>query len=100
MLPEGASIPEGVPLVGSFSSYPMVEEEDKKIEKEEKVVELGSSEDEFEVFNRAQSYEGPFGDLDDLNCTKANFSFSETPLEKDMGIQRKQKSSLLDLIES
>ena len=100
MLPEGASISEGVPLVGSSSSHPMVEEEDEKIEKEEKVVELGSSEDEFEVFNRAQSYEGPFGDLGDLNCTEANFSFSETPLEEDMGIQRKQKSSLLDLIES
>ena len=53
MLPEGASIPEGIPLVGSFSSHPMVEEENEKIEKEEKVVELGSSEDEFEVFNRA-----------------------------------------------
>ena len=51
LLPEGASIPEGVPLVGSFSSHPMVEEENEKIEKEEKVVELGSSEDEFEVFN-------------------------------------------------
>ena len=100
LLPECASIPEGVPLVSSFSSHPMVEEEDKKIEKEEKVVELGSSENEFEDFNRAQSYEGPFGDLSDLNCTEANFSFSETPLEEDMGIQRKQKSSLLDLIES
>ena len=40
-------------MVGSFSSLPMVEEEDEKIEKEEKVIELGSSEDEFEVFNRA-----------------------------------------------
>ena len=70
MLPEGASISEGVPLVGSSSSHPMVEEEDEKIEKEEKVVELGSSEDEFEVFNRAQSYEGPFGDLGDLNCNE------------------------------
>ena len=78
----------------------MVEEKDEKIEKEEKVVELGLSEDEFEAFNRAQFYEGLFGDLSDLNCTEANFSFSETPLEEDMGIQRKQKSSLLDLIES
>ena len=78
----------------------MVEEKDEKIEKEEKVVELGSFEDEFEVFHRAQSSEGPFGDLSDLNCTEANLSFSETPLEEDMGIQRKKKSSLLDLIES
>ena len=51
LLPEDASIPEGVPLVGSSSSRPVVEEEDKRAEKEEEVVELGLSEDEFEVFN-------------------------------------------------
>ena len=53
LLPKGASILEGVPLVGSSSSRPMVKEGDEKTEKEEEVVELGSSEDEFEVFNRA-----------------------------------------------
>ena len=53
LLPEGASISEGVPLVGSSSSHPVVEEGDEKTEKEEEVVELGSFEDEFEVFNRA-----------------------------------------------
>ena len=100
LLLKGASILEGVPLVGSSSSRPMVEEEDKKAEKEEEVVELGSFEDEFEVFNRAQSSEGPFGDLGDLNYTEADFPFSETPLEEDMGIQMKQKTSLLNLIES
>ena len=98
--PEDASIPEGVPLVGSSSSRLVVEEEDKRAEKEEEVAELGLSEDEFEVFNRAQSSKGPFGDLGNPNCIEADFSFSETPLEEDMGIQRKQKSSLLDLIES
>ena len=51
--PEGALIPEGIPLVGTSSSRPTVEEEDEKAEKEEEVIELGSSEDEFEVFNRA-----------------------------------------------
>ena len=100
LLLKGASILEGVPLVGSSSSRPVVEEEDKKAEKEEEVVELGSFEDEFEVFNRAQSSEGPFGDLGDLNYTEADFPFSETPLEEDRGIQMKQKTSLLNLIES
>ena len=100
LLLKGASILEGVPLVGSSSSRPVVEEEDKKAEKEEEVVELGSFEDEFEVFNRAQSSKGPFGDLGDLNYTEADFPFSETPLEEDMGIQMKQKTSLLNLIES
>ena len=87
-------------MVGSSSFRPVVEEEDKRAKKEEEVVELGLSEDKFEVFNRAQSSKGPFGDLGDQNCIEADFSFSETPLEEDMGIQRKQKSSLLDLIES
>ena len=100
LLLKGASILEGIPLVGSSSSRPVVEEVDKKAEKEEEVVELGSFEDEFEVFNRAQSSEGPFGDLGDLNYTEADFPFSETPLEEDMGIQMKQKTSLLNLIES
>ena len=100
LLPEGASIPEGIPLVSPSSSRPMVEERDKKAKKKEEVVKLGSSKDEFEVFNQAQSSESPFGDLNDLNCTEADFLFSETPFEEDMGIQRKQKTSLLDLIES
>ena len=100
LLPEGASIPEGVPLVSPSSSRPVVEERDEKAKKKEKVIKLGSSKDEFEVFNQAQSSESPFGDLSDLNCTEADFLFSETPFEEDMGIQRKQKISLLDLIES
>ena len=100
LLLEGASIPKGIPLVGSSSSCPVVEEEDKKSKKEEEVIELGSFKDEFEVFNRAQSSEGPFSDLGDLNYTEADFPFSETPLEEDMGIQMKQKTSLLNLIES
>jgi len=54
LLPEGASISEGIPLVGSSSSSrPVVTEEEEKTEKEEEVVEIGSFEDEFEVFNQA-----------------------------------------------
>ena len=99
--PEVASIPEGMPLAGPSSSYPVIEEEHEfEVEKKEEVVELDLSEDKFEVFNQAQSSESPFGDLDDPNCIEADFLFSETPFEKDMGIQRKQKTSMLDLIES
>ena len=86
LLPKGASVLKGIPLVGPSSSRPMVEEEDEKEKKEEEVVELGSSEDEFEVFNQAQSSEGPFGDLGNPSCTEADFSFLETPLKEDMGI--------------
>ena len=86
LLPKGASVLKGIPLVGPSSSRPVVEEEDEKEKKEEEAVELGSSEDEFEVFNRAQSSKGPFGDLGNPSCTEADFSFSETPLKEDMGI--------------
>ena len=41
MLPEGASLPEGISLVDSSSSRLVVKEEEEKIEKEEEVVELG-----------------------------------------------------------
>ena len=52
LLLEGVSILEGVPLVGPSSSYPVIEEEDEfEVEKKEEVVELDSSEDEFEVFD-------------------------------------------------
>ena len=83
----------------------MIEEEDElEVEKKEEVVELDLSEDDFEVFDQPQSFESPFGDLGDPNCTEADFlsleAPFEAPFEEDMGIQRKQKTSLLDLIES
>ena len=53
LLPEGALSPKGVPLVGGSSSCLVVEEEDEQAEKEEEVFKLGSSKDEFELFNRA-----------------------------------------------
>ena len=101
LLPEGASILKGMPLAGPSSSHPVIEEEDKlEVKKKEEVVELDSSEDDFEVFDQPQSFESPFGDLGDPNCTEADFLSSETPFEEEMGIQRKQKTSLMDLIES
>ena len=101
LLLEGASIPEDVPLAGPSSSHPAVEEENEfEVKKKEEVVELDSSKDKFEVFNQNQSFKSPFCDLSDPNLTEADFLFSETPFEEDMGIQRKQKTSLLDLIES
>ena len=64
LLPEGASVPEGVPLAGPSSSHLVIEEEDElEVEKEEEVVELDLSEDGFKVFNQPQSFESPFGIL-------------------------------------
>ena len=50
LLPEGTSIPEGVPLAGPYSSHLEVEEEDE-FEVEKKEEELDSSGDEFKVFD-------------------------------------------------
>jgi len=100
LLLEGALLLKGVPLVSSSSSRPVVKEVEEKTEKEEEVIELGSFEDEFEVFNRAQLSKDPSGDLGDTNYTEADFPSVETPFEEDIGIQRRQKTSLLDLIES
>ena len=94
LLLEGASIPEDVPLAGPSSSHPAVEEENEfEVKKKEEVVELDSSKDKFEVFNQNQSFKSPFCDLSDPNLTEADFLFSETPFEEDMGIQRKQKQA-------
>ena len=54
------------------------------------MVEVADSEDEFEVFNRALSPDIPNPDLGPPFF----------PIIDEMGIQRKQKTSLLDLIES
>ena len=100
LLSEGASVPEGIPLVGSSSSRPVVEEGEEKTDEAEEIVEVGSSEDEFEVFNRAQSSKDPSGDLGDPSYTEEDFPSVENLFEADMGIQMRQSSSLLELIES
>ena len=68
------------------SSYPAYTEE----EKEEEVVGVFDSEDEFEVFNQALSPETSTFDL----------GHPFTLIIDEMGIQRKPRSTLLDLIES
>ena len=100
LLPEDASLPESVPLVGSSSFHPWVKEEEEKTEREEEIVKLVSSKDEFEVFNRALSPEDSSCDLGDPTHTEAEFPSADTPLAEDVGIQRKKQLSLLDLIES
>ena len=59
-------------------------------EEEEEAVEVSDSEEEFEVFNQALSTETSTFDL----------SHPFTPVLDKMGIQRKPRSTLLELIES
>ena len=69
-----------------------MEEEEKEKESEE-VVDLLDSQDEFEVFNRPLSPKSTSVDL--IHQQEA-----EIVALDEMGIQRKSKRSLLDLIES
>ena len=106
IVPEGVPILEGTPFtqplfmgilsVDASPSWPIDNEEEEEEEKEkesEEVVDLSDSQDEFEVFNRPLSLESTSADL--IHQQEAGIvAFDE------MGIQRKSKRSLLDLIES
>ena len=86
-------IPEGIPKVGASSSQQftgIATSSRTRDSKEEEVVEVTDSEDEFEVFNKDLSLETSVTDL--------NPHFS--PIIDEMGLQRKPKSSLLELIEN
>ena len=85
-------IPEGIPKVASPPSRAtgVATSSHLASTEEEEVVDVPDSEDEFEVFNRAWSLETSTFDLGP--------PFS--PLIDEKGIQRKQRSSLKDLLES
>ena len=56
-------IPEGIPKVEASSSRSIIKEKEKKQEKEEKIVEVSDSEDDFEVLNQLLFPEISLGDL-------------------------------------
>ena len=86
-------IPEGIPKVGASSlqqtTSAAISSHPPPPNIQEEVVEVADSKDEFEIFNLALSPEISNPDLGPL--------FS--PIIDEMGIQRKPKSSLFDLIE-
>ena len=89
----------GILSIGASPSQPIVKEEEEEKEEEEKekepeeIVDLSDSQDEFEVFNRPLSPESTSVNLDHQQ------EVGIIPLDE-MGIQRKSKRSLLDLIDS
>ena len=89
MFPEGSPVPKDVSLAGPSSSQEAVEAEG----------DLGSSEEEFGVFDRASPSEDPSGDLGDPNLIEANLLLVGTSSQAEMGFKRKPPTSLLDLIE-
>ena len=61
---------------------------------------MSDSEDEFEVFNRPLSLEASTGDLGHSSPTQSNQNRRVIPIPDNMGIQRKQRSTLQELLES
>ena len=72
LLPEGSPAQGGATLVGSSSSHQAVEAEEVRAESEEKVTELGQSEDEFGAFDQVDLSEDPSGDLGDPSLTEVD----------------------------
>ena len=76
----------------AISSHPAIRKEEEQ--KEEEVVEVSDSEDEFEVFNRSLSLEASTGDLGHSSPTQSNQNRRVIPIPDNMGMQRKQRSTL------
>ena len=104
-VPDGVHITtpilEGIPKVGASSSHPVIKEEkEEKEEEEERIVEVSNSKDDIDVFNQPLSPEAPVGDLGDPFPVQTDHAQEEAAIPADMGIQRKQRTGLLEVMES
>ena len=98
---------EGIPKVAlppqykvkkATSSHPATTKEEE--EEEEEIVEVSKSEDEFDVFNQPLSPKASTGDLRLPFPSQSSHHRGSTSILNDMGIQRKQRSTLQELLES
>ena len=96
-------IPKGIPKEAlpsqhtaeeATSSHPAITKE------EEEVVEVSDSEDQINVFNQPLSPEVSLGDLGFSSPAQSNHYQEATNTSDEMGIQRKQRSTLQELLES
>ena len=112
-VPEGTlttqPIPEGVPKVAFppqhmfgevASSQPSSKEEDEEEERQKEVVDISDSDDLYEFFNQPLSLETSTGDLDQFFQPQSSHLKGVTLLSDEMGIKRKQRSTLQELLES
>ena len=88
LIPEGSFVPEGIPLASSSLSHQAAEAES----------DLGLPEKGFSVFNQANPFEDPSGDLGDLDLSEADLLSARTSSQAKMGFKRKPQTSLFDLI--
>ena len=72
----------------------------KEEEEREEVVEVSNFEDEFNVFNQILSSKALPSDLSSASSAQFNFHQEEVNTSDEMGIQRKQRSTLQELLES
>ena len=86
---EGSPVPEGIPLAGFSSSHQAVEDEG----------DLDLSEEGFGVFDQADPFEDPPGDLGDPDLSETELLLVGTSSRVAMGLKRKPPTSLFDLIE-
>ena len=89
LISERSPIPEGIPLVGSSSSYHAAEDEGN----------LGLSEEGFGAFDQADPSEDPSGDLGDPDLSEAELLSVGTSSRAEMGLKRKPPTSLFNFIE-
>ena len=61
---------------------------------------MSDSEDDFDVFNQLLSPEALIGDLDDLFPVQTDHAQEEAAIPADIGMQRKQMTGLLEVMES
>ncbi|KAK9983446.1 hypothetical protein SO802_032971 [Lithocarpus litseifolius] len=98
---------EGIPKVAPLpqyttgeatSSHPTIIKGEE--EKEEEVVEVSDSKDEFEVFNRPLSPESSTGNLELPSPAQSSYNQEAPNISGDMRVQRKLRSTLQELLES
>jgi len=93
----GLHIPEGVPKV---ALQPSSKEESEEEERQKKVVDVSDSEDFYEVFDQPLSPEMSTSDLDQSSQPLPSHFKEVATSEDEMGIQRKPRSTLQELLES
>ena len=100
---------EGVPKITfpfqhtpgeATSSQPSNKEEDEEEERQKEVVDVSDLEDLYEFFDQPLSPDTPTGDLGQFSQPQPSRFEKVTLLEDEMGIQRKPRSSLQELLES
>ena len=75
-------------------------EEEEEEEEENEVVDVSDSDDIYEVFNQPPSPVTTTNDLDQFSQLQSNDIKGAVTSSNEMGIQRKQRSNLQELLES